>query len=108
MDACTVSQRQFRGGAHNEAVFNQRFHIVHSTIEPTSRCQCIGVAGARVTNTSFIFHDWAVREGRCTNETVGRRVGAGEITLTCAGDRTLRCSNGTQRCVLDANMCEQV
>jgi hypothetical protein len=107
MDACTVSQRQSRGGAH-EAAFNQRFHIVHSTIEPTSRCQCIGVAGARVTNTPLIFHDWAVRQERCMNEAVGRRVGTGEITLTGAGDRILRCSNGAQRCVLDANMCEQV
>jgi hypothetical protein len=73
-----VSRRQFRGGAHNEAAFNQRFHIVHSTIE------CIGVAGARVTNISSISVDWAEQEGSCMNEAVGRRVGTGMFTLTGA------------------------
>jgi len=83
-NACTGSRRRSRGGAHNEAAFNQRFHIVHSTIEPTSLCQCIGVAGARVTNTSSIFVDWVEQKGSCMNEAVGRRVGTGMITLTGA------------------------
>jgi hypothetical protein len=57
---------------------------VHSTIEPTSLRQCIGVAGVRVTNTSSIFVDWVEQMGSCMNEAVGRRVGTGTIAMTGA------------------------
>jgi hypothetical protein len=72
-----VSRTQSHGGAHNEAAFNQRSHIAHSTVESTLRRQCIGVAGARMTNIPSILVDWADQKGGCMNEAVGRRVGTG-------------------------------